>query len=159
MKKEHRQELLKKFKELVYARTRTDFLARQEELDQCETFEKYPQYQNYLEKIFGGRVESWALFSRIENELPTHGSNTTAYAEISMRVTKETQFGRMKSRNLPELLSVICDGSEVYKNKLIRKGDSRTSVLEKAKSKYYVTPSNVEKEDIADLGGSTYKQM
>ena len=155
MKKEHRQELLKKFKELVYARTRTDFLARQEELDHCETFEKYPQYQNYLEKIFGGRVESWALFSRIENELPTHGSNTTAYAEISMRVTKETQFGRMKSRNLPELLSVICDGSEVYKNKLIRKGDSRTSVLEKAK--YNVTPSNVEKEDIADLGES--KQM
>ena len=63
----------------------------------------------------------------------------------------------MKSRSLPELLSVICDGSEVYKNKLIGKGDSRTSVLEK--SKYNVTPSNVEKEDIADLGESTYKQM
>ena len=63
----------------------------------------------------------------------------------------------MKSRSLPELLSVICDGSEVYKNKLIGKGDSRTSVLEKAI--YNVTPSNVEKEDIADLGESTYKQM
>ena len=89
MKKEHRQELLKKFKELVYARTRTDFLARQEELDNCETFEKYPQYQNYLEKIFGGRMESWALFSRIERELPIHDSNTTAYAEISMRLQKK----------------------------------------------------------------------
>ena len=157
MKKEDRKELLKKFTEVVYARTRSDFLTRQEELDNCETFEKYPQYQNYLEKIFGGRMESWALFSRIERELPTHDSNTTAYAEISMSVTKETQFVRMKSRSLPELLSVICDGSEVYKNKLIGKGDSRTSVLEKAKSKYNVTPSNVEKEDIADLGES--KQM
>ena len=117
---------------------------------------KYPQYQNYLEKIFGGREESWALFSRIEKELPTFGSNTAAYAEISMRVTKETQFGRMKSRNLPELLSVICDGSEIYKNKLIEIGNSRTSVTSKAKSKYNVTPSNVEKDDIADLGESTY---
>ena len=53
------------------------------------------------------------------------------------------------------MLSVNCDGSEVYKNKLIGKGDSRTSVLEKAI--YNVTPSNVEKEDIADLGES--KQM
>ena len=100
-------------------------------------------------------MESWALFSIIERELPTHDSNTTAYAEISMSVTKETQFVRMKSRSLPELLSVNCDGSEVYKNKLIGKGDSRTSVLEKAI--YNVTPSNVEKEDIADLGES--KQM
>ena len=110
MKKEDRKELLKKFTEVVYARTRSDFLTRQEELDNCETFEKYRQYQNYLEKIFGGRMESWALFSR---ELPTHDSNTTAYAEISMSVTKETQFVRMKSRSLPELLSVICDGWDV----------------------------------------------
>ena len=128
MKKEDRKELLKKFTEVVYARARSDFLTRQEELDNCETFEKYPQYQNYLEKIFGGREESWALFSRIEKELPTLGSNTAAYAEISMRVTKETQFGRMKSRNLPELFfRSICDGSEVYKNKLIEIGNSRTS--------------------------------
>ena len=84
---------------------------------------------------------------------------STAYAEISMSVTKETQFVRMKSRSLPELLSVICDGSEVYKNKLIEIGNIRTLVLEKAKSKYNVTPSNVEKEDTADLGESTYKQM
>ena len=50
MKKEDRKELLKKFTEVVYARTRSDFLTRQEELDNCETFEKYPQYQNYLVK-------------------------------------------------------------------------------------------------------------
>ena len=58
---EDRKELLKKFTEVVYARTRSDFLTRQEELDNCETFEKYPQYQNYLEKIFGGRMESAGL--------------------------------------------------------------------------------------------------
>ena len=85
-------------------------------------------------------MESWVLFSRIERELPTHDSNTTAYAEISMSVTKETQFVRMKSRSLPELLSVICDGSEVNKNKLIEIGNIRTLVLEKAKSKYNVAP-------------------
>ena len=141
---------------MVYAKTKVEFISRQEEFEDCGVCEKYPQYQTYLEKNFGGRVESWALFSRIERELPTHGSNTTAYAEISMRVTKETQFGRMKARNLPELLSVICDGSQVYKNKLNEIGNSRTWVLDKAKSKYNVKPSNVKKEDIADLGDGTY---
>ena len=101
MKIEDRKELLKKFTEVVYARTRSDFLTRQEELDNCETFEKYPQYQNYLEKIFGGRMESWALFSRIERELPTHDSNTTAYAEISMRLQKKLSVSLKDEKSEP----------------------------------------------------------
>ena len=101
-------------------------------------------------------METWALFSRIEKELPTHGSNTTAYAEISMKATKETQFGRLKTRNLPELLSVICDNSEMYTNRLIDVGNGRSSILEKAKSKYSVAPSNVEKEDIAELSEKVF---
>ena len=73
-----------------------------------------------------------------------------------MKATKETQFGRMKTKNLPELLSVICDNSEMYKNKLIEVGNGRSSILEKAKSKYSVAPSDVVKEDIADLGGNIF---
>ena len=63
----------------------------------------YPQYQiqNYLEKIFGGRMESWALFSRIERELPTHDSNTTAYAEISMRLQKKLSVSLKDEKSEP----------------------------------------------------------
>ena len=156
MNKNDRQHLLKLFKGLVYAKSEKEFHELQSDLEEDPLFEKYPQYGNYLMKNFGGRVESWALFSRIENELPTHGSNTTSFAEISMKVTKETQFGRMKTKNLPELLSVICDNSEVYKNKLIEIGNGRSSIFEKAKSKYSVPPSNVAEEDIADLGDQVF---
>ena len=140
----------------MYAKSEKAFIDLQSELENDAMFKKYPQYQNYLLKNFGGRVETWALFSRIEKELPTHGSNTTAYAEISMKATKETQFGRMKTKNLPELLSVICDDSDLYRNKLIEIGNGRSSILEKSKSKYSVAPSSVEKEDIADLGDNIF---
>ena len=156
VKKEDRQYLLKLFKGLVYAKSEKEFCQLQSDLDDDPLFEKYPQYGSYLLKNFGGRVDAWALFARIEKELPTHGSNTTAYAEISMKATKETQFGRMKTKNLPELLSVICDNSEMYKNKLIEVGNGRSSILEKAKSKYSVPPSNVEEDDIADLGNNIF---
>ena len=62
----------------------------------------------------------------------------------------------MKARNLAEMLSIICDGSEIYKNKLIEVGNSRNSALEKAKSKYAVPPSNVTKDQIAELGEGIY---
>ena len=148
--------MLRIFRKMVYSRTRTQFEEVQEEFESCDVCGKYPNFEDYLMKTYGGRAEAWALFSRIERELPTHGSNTTAYAEISMRATKETQFGRMKTRNLAELLSVICDGSDLYKNKLIEVGNSRTSVLAKAGSKYAVPPSNVTKDQIADLGEGTF---
>ena len=49
------------------------------------------------------------------------------YAEISMKGTKETQFGRIKTRNLPEMLSKIIDNSAMYRDKLIEVGNNRFS--------------------------------
>ena len=78
------------------------------------------------------------------------------YAEKSMKLTKETVFGRQKARNLPEMLNIICDNSDPYKNKLIEVGNNRSSVLRKARSKYAGPESKVTKEQIFDLGNGGY---
>lgn len=106
----------------------------------------------YLDSNYGKRPQAWATYSRRERNLPTHGSNTTAFAEISMKLTKETVFGRQKARNLPEMLNIICDNSDPYRNKLIEVGNNRHAVLTKARSKYAVVESKVKKEQIVELG-------
>ena len=73
-----------------------------------------------------------------------------------MRLTKETQFGRIKRRNLPELLTVILDGSAPYKDKLIEVGNNRAAVLRRARSKYCGHESKVSKEQTVDLGEGTF---
>ena len=50
------------------------------------------------------------------------------------------------------MLSIICDKSEPYENKLIEVGNNRCSVLSIAKSKYGGSESPVTKEQIVDLG-------
>ena len=140
------------FKDLVYAMSREEFEEKFEAMRSCEECVKYPQFMNYLEKCYGRRPQAWAMYSRIERKLPTHGSNTTAYAEVSMKLTKETVFGRQKARNLPEMLAIICDNSAPYKNKLIEVGNNRSSVLRKARSKYAGPESKVTKEQIVDIG-------
>lgn len=126
-----------------------------EALGECELCVKYPQYLDYLQNTYGGRHEAWALYSRIQRRLPTHGSNTNAYAEVSMKVTKETQFGRMKTRNLAELLSKICDNSAIYVNKMIEVGNDRNN-LKRAKSKYIGPKSNLTKEEVVDCGDGNF---
>ena len=140
----------------MYAKTHLEYEEDLVEMRECASCAKYPQYMTYLEKCYGNRPEAWATYSRIERQLPTHGSNTTAYAEISMKLTKETVFGRQKARNLPEMLSIICDNSEPYVNKLIEIGNNRCNLLRKAKSKYGGSESPVTKEQIVDLGNGGY---
>ena len=71
-------------------------------------------------------------------------------------MTKETQFGRMKIRNLPELLNVICDGSKMYYNRLVDIGNNRIEILKNAKSKYIVPGSNLTKDQVVVLGNRKF---
>ena len=50
------------------------------------------------------------------------------------------------------MLSVICDNSASYVNKLIDIGDGRDTALKQGKSKYLETSSTLMKEQIVDLG-------
>ena len=116
---------MKLFKSMVYAQSRGEYEDAEQDFFSDAVSVKYPQWINYISTLYLGRPETWSMYSRIERRLPTHGSNTTAYAEFSMKITKETVFGRMKTRNLPELVMVICDGSKYYCDRLIDIGNNR----------------------------------
>ena len=92
MKLEDRQALLKLFREVIYAKTYSDFQERDKELEDDELSKKYPHFVEHLAKAYGRRIETWALFYRRENNLPTRGSDTNNYVENSMKLTKEKQF-------------------------------------------------------------------
>ena len=142
------------FKNVIYAKTRLEFEEHQELFEGAEVSKKYPHYLAHVTKDYGYRVETWTTYFRIENELPTRGSNTNNYCESSMRLTKEKVFSRIRTFNLSEMLSVICDNSASYANKLVDIGDGRDTALKQGKSKYLEKISTIRKEDIVDLGDS-----
>ena len=63
-----------------------------------------------------------------------------------MKTTKEQQFGRVRTFNLPELLSVICDDSKIFQKKLIDIGHNRDTAQKQSKSKYLGKKSNISKK-------------
>ena len=155
--KDHRQELLRIFKDMMYAETGEDFEEQflNDFLDH-PLIEQYSHYLEYLESQYFNRIEAWALFYRKENMLPTHNTNTNNYVEISFRETKDHQFNRQKAFNLPELLSIVMDQSENYVQKLIDMGCSRTDQLRYNHSRYNMIPSKIECRHIIDLGEGDY---
>ena len=117
--REDRQELFRLFRGTMYAKPEGEFKVCQLKLESSDVVAKYPQYLTHLKKSYGHRIETWAQYIRTDRGWPTRGSNTNNYCETSMKTTKETQFGRVRTFNLPELLQVICDDSAYYRNKLI----------------------------------------
>ena len=110
----------------------------------------------HLAKAYGRRIETWALFYRRENNLPTRGSETNNYVETSMKLTKEKQFSRVRTHNHVELLKVLCDDSALYVTKLVDIGNGRDSALRQANSKYLERENKYTKEQIVELGESRY---
>ena len=72
-----------------------------------ETMLKYPQYIQYIERLYLPRKEKWAHCVRLEESLPTHSNNTNNYCESMFRLTKDNQFGRSKAYNLVEMGQIL----------------------------------------------------
>ena len=141
---------------MIYAKTYSDFQERDKELEDDELSKKYPHFVEHLAKAYGRRIETWALFYRRENNLPTRGSETNNYVETSMKLTKEKQFSRVRTHNHVELLKVLCDDSALYITKLVDIGNGRDSALRQANSKYLERENKYTKEQIVELGESRY---
>ena len=144
------------FKKAIYAETEEEFKKCQIELEENEVSRKYPQFLAHIQKSYGHRIETWALFVRKAKNLPTRGSNTNNYCEASMKTTKEKQFERVRTFNLVELLEVICDDSRIYQKKLIDIGHNRDTVQKQAKSKYIGKNSTLRRDQVVDIGGEKY---
>ena len=83
--KEDRAELLKIFRNVVYARSEDELQNRLEELYSNTVALKYPQYQQHLRKYILPRMDEWSLFYRVSQKLPTSNFNTTNLVESSFR--------------------------------------------------------------------------
>ena len=77
--------------------------------------------------------------------------NTTNYAEVSFRITKENQFNRIKAYNLTGLLDIILDESDYYVRRCIDIGNNRTAQLRNQKSRYLSKKCNIVVEKIVEL--------
>ena len=151
-----RQTLFGLFKKVMYAETEMDFKKCQKDLEDDVVSKLYPQFLSHVQKRYSHRIETWALFVRKAKNLPTRGSNTNNYCEASMKTTKERQFGRVRTFNLPEMLSVICDDSKIFQQKLIDIGHNRDTVQKQAKSKYIGKKSTLRRDQVVDMGGDRF---
>ena len=96
IRKIDRPHLLNIFKELMYAKSSLEYQIAKEKILSDETVEQYPKYLNHLERSYFSRHEKWAMFIRIELQLPTNNCNTNNYIEASFRVLKENTLNRTK---------------------------------------------------------------
>ena len=54
-----------------------------------ETYNRYENFKEHIERKGLPRYKEWSLKERIENSLPNHNQNTTNYVEYSFRMTKD----------------------------------------------------------------------
>ena len=121
---------------------------------------KYPQYQAHLMRNTFPKMEAWSLVHRIINKLPTNNNNTNNLVECSFRYTKEDQFSRHKAYNLPDLLSILLDGSHFYANKCVDAGNNvLESWLRNCHSKYVRQVPNIDPEEIVQIGPKSFLSL
>ena len=79
IQKEDRPHLLKTFRDVLYAKTQSEYIAKKEELLSDDICLRYPHYIKHLEVGYFSRNEAWTLFFRNDKKLPTHSTKTSNY--------------------------------------------------------------------------------
>ena len=132
--------LLHMFRRMLYARTKSDFDEAKQKFETDPLVLKYPQYVDHIEKAYFSRIEKWALYHRMELQLPTADVNTNNFVERSFRILKDMVFMRLKAYNLPDVTSILLsDGYKFYHTKLVDVGNGRFSVNTSASTQHATT--------------------
>ena len=170
--KEDRKHLFKLFRSLVYAKSRRNFDSFVEKLRQDDIAENYPDFIQHVENNYLSRPEMWAMYHRIESELPTNSVTTNNMLENPFRILKENVFSRTKvniyfegkclkiiifillqAYNIPSLLEILFEESSIhYRRKLIDVGNSRYGTLSQSKSTYQNTKTSITSDKILEVG-------
>ena len=143
-----RPTLFNVFKSVLYAPNETEFSDATKKMLDHETTKKYTNFVKHIKEKLLPRKEEWSLTTRFEKNYTTHSVNTTNYAEVSFRITKENQFNRIKAHNLADLVDIIFDDSEYYVYRCIDIGNNRTEFLENQKSRYLPKNSTIDCDKI-----------
>ena len=149
--KDDRPTLYNLFKPLVFVNNDKDYEKKKKTLLRNKVCKKYKNLQSHLTNSVLPRKDEWSLAYRYENQLTTHNVNTTNYAEVSFRLTKEGQFNRIKAYNFPDLLDIVLDDSIYYVNRCIDVGNNRTSQFQYQKSRYFGKRTNIDTEKILEI--------
>ena len=106
IEKRDKPTLLKMMRKLVYSRTNEEFNNKLQTMRSSQTYLKYENYAQHINEKILPRRDEWSLLFRIESQLPTNNVNTSNYAEVSFRVTKDLKFNRHRAFNQLELLTI-----------------------------------------------------
>ena len=142
---------------MVYAKTKEEFDEAFKNLQDDEMTEKYPQFYTHISNAYMQRVQKWALFSRIELQLPTGGNNTSNFVEASFRVLKDFIFNRQKAYNLTELLDILfTENSNHYQRILIDVGNSRFNLTHTSKAQHKAIKTTLKQDQVHELTDQLY---
>ena len=142
----HRQPLMLKVKDLVYAKTEQQLCSKYTELLIDKTVKLYPQFIEHVNTHWS-RKEKWSICYR--EHLLVRGNHTNNYAESGIKIMKELVFSRIKAYNLIEMISFVVDTMDLYyKHKLLHLANNR---IERCISLRFcgMKSSTIAKENIA----------
>lgn len=113
VRKEHRQVLMSKVKELVYAESEQALNSRYQALTSDQIAIRYPNFLQHV-KSYWSRRQKWAICFR--KHLLIRGNHTNNYAEAGIKILKEFNlvFARVKAFNLIEMVSFVVGVMELY---------------------------------------------
>ena len=152
IEKEDRPLIFIAFREVLYATTEIEFKKKEKALLRHKSVRKYQNLAKHLKEDILPRKDEWSLITRFKNSYSTNNVNTTNYAEVSFRITKENQFGRVKAYSFAELLEIVLDDSEYYAKRCIDIGNNRTSQFYNQKSRYLPKNTSIDASKISKLG-------
>ena len=159
--KDHRPEILKLVKAIVYASNEEDLLETTDELLQDSLLEIYPNANEYFNNVLD-ISGSWALAYR--NDLLVRGNNTNNYVEAQFLVIKDEILNRVREYNVLGLTDKLTTNLEAhYQAKLLSIAEGSFDGIYSGRFKGLVKnlpPINVLDEiamQVESVGSETFK--
>lgn len=111
IRQQDRKLLISLFKNILYSKFESEFIAAVNELQNNTTVRKYPNFLNYIENYLKRKSE-WCLAYRIHVKNLQH--NTNNYAEATFRILKDVILTRLKAYNAISLIEYIVNVMDPY---------------------------------------------
>ena len=145
------------FRTMVYAETEEQFTQKEADMREDPVFQKYKNYQNYVENMME-RKEEWSLVYRINEKLPTSNHNTTNLVETSFRREKDNVFNRHRAYNLTDMVQTVIDSSEGYSMRCVDAANHTLHQrLKNQNSQYLIKKTKIDPPQIKQVDKESFE--
>ena len=138
------------------ARSEDDFEEAKNDLFEDESVNKYEGYIKHLAMNVMPRAMEWAMFHRVEENLPTRGMRTTNICESSFKVGKEKGFNRLRAFNFTHAAEILMNHDKYYKKRTINSTMNK-NMWKFRKSKYNYKETKIDPTKIVVKSPTTFK--